>query len=132
MVDKEVAEEASRLLSGIFIFQRSLDSSKREAVSKSSHRSGRRGHRESRSSKQLRTVLLSLGILSLTLAVVLGVIGRRSGNAFLQRMAIAYVVLSLLFLCIREALNWLKQRRKRAVRRRREARSSQAEGGSAV
>ena len=74
-------------------------------------------------------VLLSLGILSLALSAVLGLIGHRSGNTFLLRMAVAYVVLSVLFFCIREILNGLKQRRKRAVRRRREARDSQTETG---
>ena len=80
----------------------------------------------------MRMLLLALGILSLVLAFVLGAIGHRSGNALLMRVAVAYVILSVLFFCSREILNWLKQRRKRAVRKRRAAGSSQVESESVL
>jgi len=69
-------------------------------------------------------VLLSMGILSIALAVAIGTIGHRSGNKFLLRLAVAYVALSVFCLSVRELLSWLKQRRKIAVRRRREKRDS--------
>jgi fatty acid desaturase len=69
--------------------------------------------------KKARLTLLSMGLCSLALAAALTGWGWSSKNDKLLRVGAVYVPLGIAFLGGRGILGWLKQARKRRVRRQR-------------
>ena len=87
--------------------------------------------RRSRSSKDLRLVLLSLGLCGAVLAIVLATLGKAFDNGRLRELAFVYILCSVLFLGVRAVLIWLKRHRKRRRRTQRElARQTEVDSSS--
>jgi hypothetical protein len=73
--------------------------------------------------KQLRVILLSLGICFLVLSAALVAFSVFLGNADLTRIALLYAPAGACCIGLRSLLIWIKNRRKHRVRAQRQKRS---------